>query len=61
MIDVVFEELPPCVTIPPARGPLNPNRFAKVLAVVFSITVRAGETWKTWTLRLSIPSEIMRD
>jgi hypothetical protein len=42
--DVVFDALPPWVEIPPARGPLKPKRFAKVFAVHFSITVRAGET-----------------
>jgi hypothetical protein len=47
IIDVVLEALPPWVDIPPACGPLKPKRLAKVLAVIFSMTERAGETWKT--------------
>lgn len=49
IIDVVFEALPPWVDIPPAWGPLNPKMLAKAHAVVFSITERAGDTWKTWS------------
>jgi len=40
----VFAALPPCVEIPPALGPVKPKRLAKAFAVVFSMTVRAGET-----------------
>jgi hypothetical protein len=40
----VFAALPPCVEIPPAWGPVKPKRPAKAFAVVFSMTVRAGET-----------------
>jgi hypothetical protein len=49
IMDVVFEALPPCVDIPPAWEPVKPKRLAKVWVIFFSITVRAGETWKTWT------------
>lgn len=49
MMDVVLEALPPWVDIPPAWGPVKPKSEARALVVAFSITVRAGDTWKTWT------------
>lgn len=42
--DVVFEAEPPWVEIPPAWGAVKPNFWARVLVVVFSRRVRAGET-----------------
>ena len=44
-MEVVLEAEPPGTEIPPAWGPLRPNRLARAREVVFSIRVRAGETW----------------
>jgi hypothetical protein len=44
-MEVRLEELPPWQVMPPARGPVKPKRLARVRAVCFSMTVRAGETW----------------
>ena len=49
IMEVVFEALPPWVEIPPAWGPEKPNLRARAREVVFSIMVKAGETWKTWS------------
>lgn len=45
MMEVVLEALPPWVEIPPAWAAEKPNLLARAREVVFSITVRAGETW----------------
>ena len=43
-IEVVFDAEPPWTDIPPAWGPESPNKCARAFDVVFSMTVRAGET-----------------
>lgn len=43
--EVRFDPLPPGHDMPPACGPSKLNRLAKALVVVFSMTVKAGETW----------------
>jgi hypothetical protein len=44
-IEEALPALPPDCEIPPAWGPLNPNRFARRFAVYFSMRVRTGDTW----------------
>lgn len=44
-MEVVLEAEPPWTDIPPAWAPVRPKRLARARVVVFSIMVRAGETW----------------
>lgn len=44
-IEVVLDDEPPWTEIPPAWGSLKPKRFARAREVLFSMIVRAGETW----------------
>ena len=44
-MEVVLAAEPPWTEIPPAWGPVRPKRLARARVVVFSMMVRAGETW----------------